>query len=430
MNIYLDFETFPIKPGLQSPPPVSLSICFGEELPAQIYRGPAAQQIATELFQDESYTFVASNIPYEFEVLSKHWGLRSWVRHVRASGRARCTETQERLLRIRMGQPLFRVGLAALVKRYFDIDLSKDKGADSVRTRYDLVHDVPLTPHIPDGPCVAKDFEDAPPVSWYFDTSTPVWKPLRPIDRWPQEFGMYALKDPEWTREVHQEQQNVFARITGFSKDTPITDVGPQVNAKVTLYRMRSLGVLSDRTRVQETIQEFEHHRKLLWQVLVEAGIGRENGTKDMKKLRERIMFALGDETNKFLTDKGAIRTDRATVAQAATYAKQTSGFGYATQTDGTVVDFVLEALSVINTLDKFLAAYLQPMNVPVGEPIHWQYTELVNTGRTSASASWQSYFVDAMDMTIRSGTNFQNFPTPRSLQNLAQRIARVENLL
>lgn len=429
MNIYLDFETFPIKPGVQAPTPVSLSVCESEKDEAYICTGSVAKQTGTRIVQQENAVLVASNIPFEFEVLSIHWGLRSWVRKLRAEGRARCTETQERLLRIHQGEPLFRVGLAPLVKRYFSVDISADKGVDSVRTRYNLVHNVPLTTRCPEGPCFAEDFEDAPPLSWYFDITAPYWAPRRPLASWPKEFALYALKDPEWTRAVHQAQEKLFAEITGFSPGTPITDIGPQVNAKASLNRMRSLGALSNQSRVQETIKEFIFHRELLWKLVVASGIGRPDGTKDMKVLRERVEAALGDEAKAYKTDKGQTRTDRSTVALAATYAKGKVGTGYV-HIDGKTVDVVLEALSVLNTLDKFLAAYLAPLNVPEGEPIHWHYTELVNTGRTSASASWQANFVDGLDIQMRSGTNFQNFPTPRSLQNLAKRIARVESFL
>ena len=429
MNIYLDFETFPIQPGVQAPMPVSLAVCETEKDEAYITTGSVAQQTCTRIVHGRENVLVASNIPFEFEIMSTHWGLRSWVRKVRAEGRARCTETQERLLRIHQGEPLFRVGLAPLVKRYFSVDLSKDKGDDSVRTRYNLLHGVRLTDKSSEGPCVAADFEDAPPLSWYFDTTKSTWQPLRAVDRWPKEFALYALQDPQWTRAVHQEQMKLFAQITGLPEGTPITDIGPQVSAKACLNRMRGLGVLSDRPRVQQTVREFEYHRAMLWKVIVDSGIGRPDGTKDMKALRMRVEAALGDEVKLHKTEKGLTKTDRSTVALAATYSKNKSGNGYVF-TEGKTVDVVLEALSVINTLDKFLSAYLAPLDVPEGQPIHWHYTELVNTGRTSASASWHAHFVDDISVQTRSGTNFQNFPTPRSLQNLAKRIARVESFL
>lgn len=429
MNIYLDFETFPIEPGNQSPKPISLAVCFDETDGATLYKGELARYVGTNIVKDNRHVLVASNAPFELEVLSKHWGLRSWVRRMRAEGRVRCTETQERLLRIRTGQSLFRVGLAALVKKYFEQDISASKGADSVRTRYHLIASVPLVPHRPEGPCTLKDFEDAPTLEECFDMQKNPWEPKTDLLQWPKEFALYALEDAEWTRGVFQAQEAVFSKITGLPLGTPITDIGPQVNAKTSLYRMRSLGVFSERTRVEETIQELQYHRAKLWKVVEESGIGRDDGTKDMKKLRARIEDALGAEIENFKTEKGHTRTDRSTIALAATFTHRTEGPGYI-RVDDQTVDVVLEALSVINTLDKFLSAYLQPLCVPDGQPIHWQYTELVNTGRTSASSSWQSHFVDSLDIQMRSGTNFQNFPTPRSLQNLAKRIARVESFL
>lgn len=428
-HIYIDFETFPIQPGVQSPTPVSLAMCRDDDQGATLYTGALAREIGAAIVKDSRHILVASNVPFELEVLSKHWGLRSWVRVMRARGRVRCTETQERLLRIRTGESLFRVGLAPLVKKYLNIDISANKSSDSVRTRYNLLNNVPLTEEKPEGPCTAFDFENAPLVQECFDTTTHPWKPQKEITCWPKEFALYALQDAEYTRAVHQAQERLFWKLTGYPEGTPITDIGPQVNAKVALYRMRSLGVFSQQNRVQETIQEMNYHRERLWNVVLKSGIGREDGTKDMKKLRERIELALGTDIAKYKTGKGQTKTDRATIAVAAVCAHQDDGDGYITS-EGQTIDVVLEALSVINTLDKFLAAYLKPLDVPEDQPIHWQYTELVNSGRTSASASWASHFVDSIDIQMRTGTNFQNFPTPRSLQNLAKRIAHVESFL
>lgn len=428
-HVFIDFETFPIQPGVQSPLPISLAICQDDDLSATLYTGALAQKVGTAIVKEPSHILVASNVPFELEVLSKHWGLRSWVRTMRANGRIRCTETQERLLRIRTGEALFRVGLAPLVKKYLGIDISANKSANSVRTKYNLLNGVPLTKKTTEGPCTVSDFEDAPLVEECFDTSTQPWIPKRDIVCWPKEFALYALQDAEYTRAVHRAQEKLFWNLTGYPHGTPITDIGPQVNAKVALYRMRSLGVFAAQSRVRETIEEMTYHRERLWNVVLKAGIGREDGTKDMKKLRERVELALGGDIAKYKTEKGQTKTDRATIAVAAACAQQDDGDGYITY-EGRTVDVVLEALSVINTLDKFLAAYLEPLDVPEEQPIHWQYTELVNSGRTSASASWASHFVDNIDIQMKTGTNFQNFPTPRSLQNLAKRIAHVESFL
>lgn len=418
--VTIDFETHRVGPGYQVPHVVSQAACEGEDGEPFLMRGGVARAYSERLLGGDALV-VGSNLPFELATMWVRQGLRLPMFGMLARGRGRCTETREKLIRIHRGERFYRVGLAPLVRDYSGEEIEKNEGW---RLRYQLLRDVPLTPRSVEGPCPWEDFEDAPPTSWYFDVDGEVWAPKRRLDRWPREAAAYGLADVEYSRYVFHEQEDLYLAMTGRDRDEGIVDEAPQVVAKFCLHLMRSRGILTDQARARRIIAEFRHHRGLAWDELVRHGLGRSSGSKNEKAMRALMVEVLGDDAPMSAGGKKPRKDGTVSLPQPKIDGRSRLLADVKLASQG-LSNPALNAWGTHSRLDTFEKIFVAPLDVAFGVRVHWRFNELVDTGRTSSGKSGYAELCERAGLIfVSTGSNIQNQPTPRAMEDLGRQVA------
>lgn len=226
------------------------------------------------LFSDPDCRIVGHNVAFDLHVILKALpGLWSVVWEALAAGRVHDTMLRERLLNLStMGDVNAKpCSLAALTKRYLNMDISADKAEDAWRYRYQELEETPL-------------------------------------EEWPAEAVRYAEDDARLTLEVFQAQE---ARRVERGPGS-INQEHVQVGAAFALKGMTIQGMRIDPEAVQDLKASMEKRYALALTELKKYGIIRENGTRDQKSL-EVLCKDLGVTAT---TASGRIATDRKTLNQ------------------------------------------------------------------------------------------------------------------
>lgn len=378
------------------------------------------------------------NLAYDLLCLlreAERRGLNLWreVFEWLAAGRYRDIEIDEKLIAIARGVTVHKTGLEALARRYLDLDLGDDKrGPGAWRLRYQELEGVPL-------------------------------------ERWPYHAKRYALDDILHGREIARRQLDVAVRIFG---SPSIPDQVARPVARFCLHLQSARGVLTDYDRAVAARASLEELSDRLMAVLVSAGLmnskiiftgegsleagdevtidgapaiylarckkdgapsthgsyarveffegGEElvslksvqtenklKRSRNMAEIRRRISETLkGAGFDVPLTDTGLVKTDREVLEVIA----------------GLSDDPGLECLTAKNKVDKLLSTYVSALCTR--EPMHWRYDCLKDTGRTSAaSQKILTETSEGVPITIKSGTNVQNFPGFEKLKLAAKAV-------
>src|SRR5690606_12751601 len=213
-------------------------------------------------------------------------------------------------------------GLASLVRRYLGIELAK--GEDTWRLRYGELFHVDL-----------KD--------------------------WPADAKHYAMSDATSTLLVYQaqeERREKFRKITGLD---PLADQFRQVRRLWALTLLSRHGIMTSSDAIEVLRTETENRRMSLAINLIEAGLLRNNGSRNTKAAAARIVSVLGEEGVR-RTAKGAPSLD----ADACTE----SG-------DPLLADYA-EFSSLSTVLNKDIKALEGGTDLP----IHTQINSILETGR------------------------------------------------
>ncbi len=319
--IAFDTETWLIAPGRLAPRLVCLSWCDGDTTEL-LGRDDAIAWFWRQL--ELGTPLVGHNVAFDVGVMVQADPAlmpRVWAHY--DAGLFCDTQIGDRLVHIAKGhykrdragkRPHF--SLAALAKRYLRRDLAGKDKPDAWRYRYRELAGIPL-------------------------------------DQWPHEARRYALADARATRMVWDILRQ---------KPNAMKDHAPQVRAAWALHLISAWGLRTDPERVQQLREQLTARIDAAGAKLRDAGVVRENGTKDTTEIRTRVFAALGEDAPK--TPSGQISTSRQVLMETG--------------------DPDLELLASISNDQKLLTTYLPVLERGTERPICPSYG-LVESGRTSA---------------------------------------------
>lgn len=217
-------------------------------------------------------------------------------------------------------------GLANLTRRYLGVDLAK--GDDTWRLRYSELYHV--------------DLRD-----------------------WPDAAKHYAMSDATSTLLVYQAQEKRRNELVSLLGTDPLADQFRQVRRLWALTLLSRHGIYTSADAIEILRNETESRRMRLAVDLIEAGLLRNNGSRNTKAAAARIVSVLGEEGVR-RTAKGAPSLD----ADACTE----SG-------DPLLADYA-EFSSLSTVLNKDIKALESGTDLP----IHTRINSILETGRASSS--------------------------------------------
>lgn len=325
MYYVFDTETYLIAPGRLAPKLVCVSDCEGVT-PSLHLAEAGADRVEAKL-KDPETTLVGHNVAYDFGVLVQYRpSLMPLVWKAYDEGRILDTMIWDKLICIREGHTKFhpqvggkpKFSLAALVERYLGQSMSGKESEDAWRYRYHELDGVAL-------------------------------------DQWPAAARLYALKDAELTYSVLRRLLN----------DKP-ADLEAQCRSAWSLHLVSAYGLRTDPVAVGKLKADLHETVSSAMSRLINAGIYRQNGTKDVSRVRAMVSDAYrarGDEPP--VTAKGAVSTSRAALEESG--------------------DDDLILLASIGAEQKLLSTYVDVLEAGTRRPLNPQY-HLVDSGRTSCS--------------------------------------------
>lgn len=360
MIVAFDFETHLIKKGhMIAPKPVCLSWARGGDtstpegfeayaretleiveggkgcwLPAKgLVTREGSREILLRLLRDPEVILLGHNVAFDVVVSIAEWPelARLWLDAYDA-GRVACTMTRQALVDVAVGQLKFRPGgrradrsLAGLVELYFNEELPKE---DTWRERYSQLDGVPLS-------------------------------------EWPKDAIDYPVRDAVEALRVYHAQER-FAE-GGPTPLVPREEHHRQARSALWLAAMASWGVRTDGARVDALREALQAQVDEVFEALKPTGIIRENGTRDMKVLADRVAAAYLAQGKLYpRTPKGAVSTSAEALAESGDPDLMLLG----------------KALSNMSVLSKDVPAYEKGRTYPICA--FWN--SLLESGRTSCS--------------------------------------------
>lgn len=296
--IALDFETYPISEEFPYPRPVCLSWYNGSD--KGLLKPNQVERFLKKLPYDE--IIVAHNLKFDLMVMYEWMEMKQWVHERLESGTLRDTLLSGKLYDLAQSGDLSSntYSLSALVKRFFNKDISDTKGPHSWRLRYQELNHLPFS-------------------------------------QWPKEAVEYALDDSIWVY-----------KLFDFFKEH---DCQTSIKADFVLAKATNRGIKVDQNKVsvmaQGVIKETEGAKDLL--------IRREFAKRDPKdpsklnksllKLREHIIRLTPRGFEPQQTASGSVATDRSVLKR---FSKQ---------------DEVCEAFLKISEFTKLESTYLPALS-------------------------------------------------------------------
>ena len=330
--IAIDTETHLISPGVLAPPMVCLSLAQGAPPKGSLYLRSSGLDKVEGLLLSPEIGIVGANIAYDMGVIAAaRPSLIPLIFRAYEEGRIRDVQIREKLVYLAKGwlsfspmekrKPSF--SLASLVRRRLGLDISESKGEDSWRLRYSELEEVPL-------------------------------------ESWPEEARDYAINDAVYTLEVYPQEPLSLGGSVVVDANNNVTNEGPQTRAAWGLHLMSVWGMVTDPEKVAALREELEPRVAQMERSLLEAGLLRESGSKNLTALRERVSAAYEGEPP--LTAKGAVSTAKDTLVNSG--------------------DSLLIELGSDTAAAKILSTYVPVLEAGVVNP---SYSVLLETGRTSS---------------------------------------------
>jgi DNA polymerase-1 len=243
-----DTETYLIAPGRIAPTMVCVSTYDGRGMDLLLRKD--AKPITTKALTDPDWGIVGANTAFDMGVAAATWpDLIPAIWRAYNEERIRCVQIAERMLKIRDGNDKFcpiqgkppRYSLGDLVKQYLGIEMVGKKGEDIWRLRYRELDNVP-------------------------------------IDSWPKEASSYAMLDARYAWEVWAMQEG---------QEMPTLNLHTVTSFAMLL--MRAWGLRADPVKVAELKRKLEIEIADATPKLIDMGLVRATGSRNMAAIRERI---------------------------------------------------------------------------------------------------------------------------------------------
>lgn len=254
---FWDTETALIAPGLNAPPMSCMSACF-EEGNASLLHWTEAGAYFEKILDDAAIGIVGANIAFDLAVMAANFPLLL-PKIFRAFDQDRVFDVliRQKLIDIGDGSyPWFRTSSGVTIRRRYDLD--------SVTRRHSEMR-------------LDKD-----------DAVRRTYGPLRnvPLSMWPPAHIKYAAEDALATR----------ACFFGQSRKNPalLVDQHNQCKYDFALRLMSTWGLRTDESAVVELERNTVARYEAIKTQLVAEGLVREDGSRDTKRAKDRMMLACG----------------------------------------------------------------------------------------------------------------------------------------
>lgn len=320
--VAFDTETALILPGLRTPPMTCLSyVIDGTDLGDVVDRHQGRELLRGWL-RDPSVKLIAHNVAFDAAVTAAEWPelLPLWFRAYE-EGRVEDTLIREQLIDIAEGHFLWEV----------------DPLTDEVirRKRYGL----------------GSLFSDLDKKTWRLG-----YGKLRdvPVSQWAEGAFKYALEDAVACLKLYKDQERRYGKVV---------DSEAQARAAFALHLMSTWGMRTDEQVVGHLEKSLDREVTAFQYELIEAGLLREDSSRDMAAIRKRLA-----ESGVTLT-----YTPTGQISTSSDSLKDTH-------------DPVLEQLVEYAELLKLQRTYLPVLQDGLRVPINANFNVLVNSGRTSCS--------------------------------------------
>lgn len=320
--VAFDTETALILPGLKAPPMTCLSYVVDGTDYGDVVDRHRGRELLRGWLRDPNIKLIAHNAAFDVAVTAAEWPelLPLWFAAYEA-GRVEDTMLREQLIDIAEGHFLWEVDpLTDEVikrKRYALGSLFTGLDKETWRLRYGTLRNVPVT-------------------------------------EWAEGAVKYALEDSVACLKLYKEQERRYGKVA---------DSEAQARAALALHLMSTWGMRTDEQVVAHMTRSLEHEICAFREELVVAGMLREDHSRDMAAIRQR------------LADSGVTLTYTPTgqISTSGDALKETH-------------DLVLEQLVEYAELLKLQTTYLPALEQGIATPINASFNTLVNTGRTSCS--------------------------------------------
>ena len=176
------------------------------------------------------------------------------------------------------------------------------------------------------------------------------------MEDWPEDAKKYALDDVSWTWKVLEKQEERFGGLGAFK------DEAAQCRNAWALHLISVYGMRVNEERAEEWLEKVRLDAEEGKRAAKNLGILRENGTKNVLRLRELVDEAY--EGNPPRTEKGAVSTSGETLRES----------GHP---------------DLLRYAESKFSETLQTRYAPIfreGRTVHPSYRTLMKTGRTSCS--------------------------------------------
>lgn len=350
LPIAVDTETELITERAPLPRVVCLSWAAGDTV--ELVHRPQVPAAMETILDDPDMLYVGHQSDYDLGVaLEQSSHLAGPIFRALDEGRVSDTKTREQLHAIADGsfEQRFRTkdgfSLNRLAKDYLGIEL--DKGEDGWRLRYGELIDVPL-------------------------------------HAWPERAVNYAKGDAVSTRRIRERQEERFAR--GYKPPDEVL----QVRSQFALKLLSAYGVTTDPAEVAQFKATCLDKLMGLQGALINEGLVRENGSRNMALIKERIeraYDALGRPVP--LTDGGATSTSEETIEEV------------------THLDPLLSDLADYAHVQKLLGSFVPVVEKCTAFPGFADFNNLLETGRTSC----RGVVLEVDGKSIKRGMNWQQMP-------------------
>nr|BDT33745.1 DNA polymerase I [Myxococcus sp. MH1] len=346
MNVWsFDTETWLIQPGLLAPPLVCGSVAAQAPGTERLLDKAQARAFFREAINALDTHLVGANLVYDLGVMAADDPrLVAPIFAALDAGRLHCVQVREALIDIARGvygvdpstgrklddDEGARYPLALLVQRHLGLDISEEKkNPKAWRLRYaelDGVH----------------------------------------VERWPQEAADYPKRDARYTLDVYFRQEAIAREAPNGGNLHAEAD---QMRAAFALHLASIWGMRTSGASVAQLRERVEREWGENRAKFQAAGIYREDGTKDSKRLAALVTAAYDGQppitapSDRF--PQGQVATDRDTLM----------GSG----------DALLEDLGKSGRVDKYKSTYLDVVEAGTSHPINPRFNVLVSTTRVSS---------------------------------------------
>ncbi|NVJ20502.1 DNA polymerase I [Myxococcus sp. AM011] len=346
MNVWsFDTETWLIQPGLLAPPLVCGSIATREPGSERLLDKEQARKFFRKAITDPDTDIVGANLVYDMGVMAADDPrLVAPIFAALDSGRLHCVQIREALIDIARGMygvdpstgrkldddEGARYPLALLVQRHLGLDISEEKkNPRAWRLRYGELDGVP-------------------------------------VERWPKEAADYPKRDARFTLDVYFRQEAI-------AQETPnggnLHAEADQMRAAFALHLASIWGLRTNVASVAQLRERVEREWSENRAKSQAAGIYREDGTKDSKRLASLVTAAYDGQP------PVTAPSDRFPDGQVATDRDTLLGSG----------DALLEDLGKSGRVDKYKSTYLDVVEAGTEAPINPRFNVLVSTTRVSS---------------------------------------------